>query len=52
MNTPEPDYLARRLDARSDWHSKKARFNKQWYLALEITTMRRLHSDRKRAPGK
>ena len=39
MNTPEPDYLARRLDAQYDWHSKKARFNKQWYLALEITTM-------------
>ena len=39
MTNPEPDYLTRRLDAQKAWHSKKARFNKQWYLALEITTM-------------
>jgi hypothetical protein len=39
MSTPEPDYLTRRLDVQRAWHSKKARFNKQWYLALEITTM-------------
>jgi Protein of unknown function (DUF4231) len=39
MNTPEPDYLVRRLDVQKDWHSKNARFNKQWYLVLEITTM-------------
>jgi hypothetical protein len=39
MNTPEPDYLVRRLDTQKDWHSKKARVNKDWYLALEITTI-------------
>ena len=35
----EPDYLTRRLDAQKTWHSKKAKWNKLWYLALEITTM-------------
>ncbi len=39
MTTPEPDYLARRVDAQRAWHSKKARWNKLWYLSLEITTM-------------
>lgn len=34
-----PDYLTRRLDIQKAWHAKKARFNKTWYLALEITTM-------------
>ena len=35
----EPDYLTRRLDAQKQWHAQKAKWNKQWYLALEITTM-------------
>jgi uncharacterized membrane protein len=39
MNSPEPDYLTRRVDAQKAWHSKKATFNKRWYLALEIATM-------------
>jgi hypothetical protein len=39
MSTPEPEYLTRRLDSQAAWHSKKAKWNKRWYLALEITTM-------------
>ena len=39
MTTPEPDYLTRRLDSQRAWHSQKAKRNKLWYLALEITTM-------------
>ena len=39
MNTPEPDYLARRLDAQYDCTRKRRVLTNSGISALEITTM-------------